>query len=321
MLAPSVALFWPALWLTAGSEGHSSLDRWARCQPPPVPEVLCTITPLHELPDEDFCFPVKVSWDGSRGWLVLRSYAVLRRYRRVSAKPNRCCLVLWVGVLAAAGLLVWFVHQAYSAWAAAVMLSVEVRGITTAGRHAEAAAEHQGSRKDWGKVVVVFKWSLILLRNLWLNISDLWRRASVLSLGLAIHSSSPLLPRINPADFSAPWSELHASSCRQSVCERAPTPHLQAVLERKSMRLSCHLLQPPTRQASYSQAVDWSIQSRGSAHIQTRTVGQLGDTSQRGTPLWCGVTSHWISGLKCIHYFDTFLRKFLWWLWKANVAL
>lgn len=64
----------------------------------------------------------------------------------------------------------------------------------------------------------------------------------MLSLRLIVPLPSPLLLRLNPVDFGALWSMLLASCCSQSLCECASLLHLQAVLERKSMRLNCNLL-------------------------------------------------------------------------------
>lgn len=145
------------------------------------------------------------------------------------------------------------------------------------------------------------------------------KESSLLSLMLIIPLSFSFLLRLNPVDFSAPWSKLLASSCSQSMCEYAPSLHLQGILEGKSMRLTCHLLQSPTRQASYSWAVNWSSQSHGSSSIQTHTPGQLEDMWNT-TMMWCH-QSPWVYELKCIHYLGILLIIYLWQLGKASVGL
>lgn len=80
----------------------------------------------------------------------------------------------------------------------------------------------------------------------------------------------------------------------------------------------------PMRRASYSQTIDWSIRSCGSASIQTCTPGQLEETCVifmgNTTMVWCHL-SLWVWELKCLPYLEIFLRKYLWQLWKVGVAL
>lgn len=89
-------------------------------------------------------------------------------------------------------------------------------GIMMAVTNAQAALEQQ---KQWrGEGCCVFKWSWILLQNLWL-FQICKREPLLLSLRLTILLSFSLLLRLSSVDFSVPWSKQLASSWSQGMYE------------------------------------------------------------------------------------------------------
>lgn len=156
------------------------------------------------------------------------------------------------------------------------------------GRSVQAAAEHQCSRKRWGdKVILMFKWSRILLQNLWLSIS-------VKESSCCCHERW-----LHPYLFPCSWgltlltSAQCGASCSSPAAEHPWIFSLTALARWIGTRLTCHLSHQWDKQASPTQQTEVFKAVVVSPYKHTHLASwKRSVLASWETPLWCYVASH-----------------------------